>query len=145
MFSTSFFDYKLHLPSAWRRTPHGWCLRLRWLVWHTTVPAQGWWLCVLSIPTSSLGLFLHCQVMMTALKLSDVWSTCDRAVNRLLSTGRWFNLELPQSWCPSHVFLPAERVQNIQGKFAHEIVATADSRLRQHVVCTASPYILLPW
>ena len=53
-------------------------------------------------------------------------------------------VEFPQSWCASHVFLQAERVQDIQGKFAHEIVATADSRLRQHVVGTATPYILFP-
>jgi hypothetical protein len=35
-------------------------------------------------------------------------------------------------------------VQDIQRKFAHEIVASADSRLRQHAVCTASPYTVLP-
>jgi hypothetical protein len=51
--------------------------------------------------------------------------------------------ELPWSWCPSHASFQARRVQDIQRKFAHEIVASADSRLRQHAVCTASPYIVL--
>src|SRR6202043_775728 len=36
---------ELQPPSAWRRRPRGWHLRLRpcgcWLVWHTTVPGRG--------------------------------------------------------------------------------------------------------
>jgi hypothetical protein len=33
-------------------------------------------------------------------------------------------------------------VQDIQGKFVHEVVATADSCPRQHTVCTAPPDIV---
>ena len=39
--------------------------------------------------------------------------------------------------------LEAERVQDIQREFAHEIVATADSCLGQHAVCTSCPYVVL--
>src|SRR5712672_2045629 len=35
-------------------------------------------------------------------------------------------------------------MQDIQGKFAHEIVATSNSCLRQHIVGTASPNVVLP-
>jgi hypothetical protein len=41
-------------------------------------------------------------------------------------------------------FLNSERVQDVQRKFAHEIVATSNCRLRQDAVCAALPNIVLP-
>ena len=37
------------------------------------------------------------------------------------------------------LFLNPERAQDVQPKFAYEIVATSNCRLRQNVVCAALP------
>src|SRR5436853_6140551 len=52
---------KLQLPSAWRRRPSDWRLRLQpcgcWLVRHTTVRGLARWFYLLLLPTSSLVCF----------------------------------------------------------------------------------------
>src|ERR1051325_10284117 len=50
-----------------------------------------------------------------------------------------------RSWSALHIFFDAEGVQDVQSEFAREVVATADSCLGQHIVCTACPYVVLPW
>src|SRR5260370_12138318 len=47
------------------------------------------------------------------------------------------------SWRPLHSFFQAERVQDIQRKFAYEVVATADSRLGQHAVRPTFAYVVV--
>jgi len=42
------------------------------------------------------------------------------------------------------LFLNPERAQDVQPKFAYEIVATSNCRLRQNVVCAALPNVVLP-
>jgi hypothetical protein len=42
------------------------------------------------------------------------------------------------------LFLNPERAQDVQRKFAYEIVATSNYRLRQNVVCAAFPNVVLP-
>jgi len=48
------------------------------------------------------------------------------------------------SFCAFDVFLNPERVQDVQRKFAYEIVATSNCRLRQNAVCAALPNVVLP-
>src|SRR5437870_12873500 len=42
------------------------------------------------------------------------------------------------------LFLNPERAQDVQPKFAYEIVATSNCRLRQNVVCADLPNVVLP-
>ena len=42
------------------------------------------------------------------------------------------------------LFLNPERAQDVQPKFAYEIVATSNCRLRQNAVCAALPNVVLP-
>jgi hypothetical protein len=48
------------------------------------------------------------------------------------------------SSCAFDVFLNPERVQDVQGKFAYEIVATSNCRLQQNAVCAALANVVLP-
>jgi hypothetical protein len=54
----------------------------------------------------------------------------------------WKRWKLQQSLHPLYISLQAERMKDIQRKLAHEVVTTADPRLGQHIVGTASQYIV---
>jgi hypothetical protein len=91
--ATQLLRLKLQLLSAWKHRQNGWHLELRpcccWLALHTTVRGLG--LMVLSVPATNIQLgllLLQAGLVMTVLKLTAAFSTCDRAMNVACSSER---------------------------------------------------------